>query len=87
MNGLFVHFCFPSEFLQLDNIMFTRSIIGVYNESKPRLVKLIFFLLLLLFLFFVSVFIVFLIIFMLVFNVLFCCLFVFLVLLFCFVLW
>ena len=49
MNGVLVHFCLPSEFLQLDNIMVTRSIIGVYNKSKPQLVKQIFFLLLLIF--------------------------------------
>ena len=60
MNGVLVHFCLPSEFLQLDNIMVTRSIIGVYNKSKPQLVKQIFFLLLLIFFnFFVFVFCVF----------------------------
>ena len=51
MNGVLVHFCLPSEFLQLDNIMVTRSVIGVYNESKPQLVKLYFFYCYLFFLF------------------------------------
>ena len=59
MNGVLVHFCLPSEFLQLDNIMVTRSIIGVYNKSKPQLVKQIFFLLLLIFFIFLFLFFVF----------------------------